>query len=149
MVESVEDENEEDDKNAGVEPPLRRSVRDRKEKEIFDPSSYLQTNTEEKKVTFEDQVPKQKILEEYEYNLFTQSLDSNKKLKYSYTTIRIIANVMVDIRSETMEREASFVQQYPLKRGLKVFGETGKEAALKEVDQLYKRSIFTPMKSKI
>ena len=51
-----EDENEEDDGNAGVEPPLRRSVRDRKEKKIFDPSSYLQTNTEEKKVKFEDQV---------------------------------------------------------------------------------------------
>ena len=49
-------ENEEDDGNAGVEPPLRRFMRDRKEKEIFDPSSYLQTNTEEKKVGFEDQV---------------------------------------------------------------------------------------------
>ena len=51
-----ENENEEDDGNAGVEPPLRRSVRDRKEKEIFDPSSYLQTSTEEKKVGFEDHV---------------------------------------------------------------------------------------------
>ena len=94
-----EDENEEDDGNTGVEPPLRRSVRDRKEKEIFDPSSYLQTNTEEKKVKFEDQVKKQEIIEEHEYNLFTQSLDSNKKLEYSDTTMRIIAIVMVDIRN--------------------------------------------------
>ena len=49
-VEPAEDGNEEDDGNLGVEPPLRRSMRDRKEKEIFDSSSYLQTNTEEKKV---------------------------------------------------------------------------------------------------
>jgi len=93
-------------------------------------------------------VPKQKVLEEHEYNLFTQSLDSNKKLEYSDITMRIIANVMVDIRSKTMERGASFVQQYPLKKGLKVFGEAGIEAALKEVDQLYKRSCFTPINVK-
>jgi len=31
---------------------------------------------------------------------------------------------------------------------LKVFGEAGKEAALKEVDQLYTRSCFTPINVK-
>ena len=62
-VEPAEDENEneEDDGNLGVEPPLRRSMRDRKEKEIFDSSSYLQTNTEEKKVGFEDQVKNKRL----------------------------------------------------------------------------------------
>ena len=62
--------------------------------------------------------------------MFTQSLDSNKKLEYSDTMMRIIANVMMDIRNKTMERGASFAQQYPLKKGLKVFGEAGKVAAL-------------------
>ena len=62
--------------------------------------------------------------------------------------MRIIANVMVDIRNKTMESGASFAQQYPLKKGLKVFGEAGKVAALKEVDQLYKRSCFTPINVK-
>ena len=67
--------------------------------------------------------------------MFTQSLDSNKKLEYSDATMRIIADVMVDMRSKTMECGASFyVQQYTLKKGLKVFGEAGKELVLKEVD---------------
>ena len=77
--------------------------------------------------------------------MFTQSLDTNKKLEYSDTTMRIIANVMMDIRNKTMESGASFAQQYPLKKGLKVFGDAGKVAALKEVDQLYKRLSFAPI----
>jgi len=48
--------------------------------------------------------------------------------------MRIIADVMVDMRSKTMECGACFVQQYTLKKGLKVFGEAGKELVLKEVD---------------
>ena len=55
---------------------------------------------------------------------------------------------MVDIRNKTMESGASFAQQQPFKKGLKVFGEAGKVAALKEVDQLYKRSCFTPINVK-
>ena len=62
--------------------------------------------------------------------------------------MRITVNVMVDIRNKTMERGASFAQQYPLKKGLQVFGEAGKVAALKEVDQLYKRSCLTPINVK-
>ena len=51
----------------------------------------------------------------------------------------------MDIRNKTMESGASFAQQYPLKKGLKVFGEAGKVAASKEVDQLYKRLSFAPI----
>ena len=43
---------------------------------------------------------------------------------------------------------ASYLQQYILQKGLKVFQEAGEEAATKEMDQLHKRNCFTPVSIK-
>jgi hypothetical protein len=43
---------------------------------------------------------------------------------------------------------ASFAQQYMLQKGLKVFGNKGHEASMKEIDQLHKRTCFAPLKVK-
>jgi hypothetical protein len=43
---------------------------------------------------------------------------------------------------------ASFVQQYILQKGLKVFGQKGHDALKKEIDQLHKRTCFALLKVK-
>ena len=40
---------------------------------------------------------------------------------------------------------ASFVQQYILREGLKVFGKPGYDAAMKEIEQLHSRESFEPV----
>jgi hypothetical protein len=43
---------------------------------------------------------------------------------------------------------ASFAQQCMLQKGLKVFGNKGHEALIKEMDQLHKKTCFAPFKVK-
>jgi hypothetical protein len=42
----------------------------------------------------------------------------------------------------------SFAQQYMLQKGLKVFGNKGHKASMKEIDQLHKRTCSAPLKVK-
>ena len=37
------------------------------------------------------------------------------------------------------------MQQYTLQKGLKIFKKKGRNAAVKEVDQLHRRTAFTPI----
>ena len=60
----------------------------------------------------------------------------------------LIARYIVDINTMTTIRGSAFAQQYLLDKGLKVFGKKGRGAASKEMDQLHKRSCFTPISIK-
>ena len=50
---------------------------------------------------------------------------------------------MDDINNRVTPCGVSFVQQFLLHKGLKVFGEHGHEAATKEMDQLHRQNCFT------
>ena len=56
---------------------------------------------------------------------------------------------MVDINGSVTRRGLaiveSFAQQYILEKGLKKFGNKGEQAAYKEMEQLHKRTCFTPI----
>ena len=41
--------------------------------------------------------------------------------------------------------EHSFLQQYGLEKGIKKFGQKGKDAALKELEQMHNRECFVPV----
>jgi hypothetical protein len=43
---------------------------------------------------------------------------------------------------------ASFAQQYIMQKGLKLFGEQGKDGVNKEMAQLHQRGCFTPVSIK-
>jgi hypothetical protein len=60
----------------------------------------------------------------------------------------LIARFIQDITMNVNEHGASFTQQYMLQKELKVFGKKGHEALMKEIDQLHKRTCFTPLKVK-
>ena len=59
----------------------------------------------------------------------------------------MMATIMCNINSATKRQGMSFVQcfaqQYNLKEGLKKFGDKGKKATKKELNQLHKQMCFT------
>ncbi|CAJ1944703.1 unnamed protein product [Cylindrotheca closterium] len=80
------------------------------------------------------------------HNLMFQLSGTEKKVTYNVDESLVISRVMQQICDEVYTRDGvSFIQQYYLNKGLKIFKERGKEAALKELDQLIKRSCWTPI----
>ena len=78
------------------------------------------------------------------HNILTQGIDRNKMLEYDEVSGILTARFINELRNKVDKHGASFAQQYMLKKGLKVFGESGKKAASKELDQLHQRSCFAP-----
>ena len=66
-------------------------------------------------------------------------------MEYDIYEATVIAWNMNDLNQKITIQGACFVQQYILKKGLEKFGEEGKKAAMKELDQLHKRNCFTPI----
>ena len=86
--------------------------------------------------------------------------DEHKNKVYSPDKANIIARAMLQIYKHAQLHVAEFVQQhlaeykafaqqyaqqYSFEKGLKIFEEQGKEAAMAELDQLYCRVCFTPI----
>jgi hypothetical protein len=55
----------------------------------------------------------------------------------------LMGRLIYDLNNKVVRQGASFAQQYLLNKGLKVFGQKGHDASMKEMDQLHRRS-FTP-----
>ena len=77
----------------------------------------------------------------YDYDGRNHDFDT----EYSTHLAMMIARVIHDINSKVTVHGACFSQQYILQRGLHKFKEAGMEAAKKEVDQLHRRSCYTPL----
>ena len=60
---------------------------------------------------------------------------------YTQEEAQVIARVMC-LHSIKEDSKRSFAQTYSLKKGLKVFGQKGKEGAYKEMNQLHNRIVF-------
>ena len=72
------------------------------------------------------------------HNLIAQvHPNPNKDVEYKITHAMLNARCVDNINNRVTTRGASFVQQFLLHKGLKVFGEHGHEAATKEMDQLH------------
>ena len=103
-----------------------------------------------KKVTFkldqEARIMRALLQLEACHNIFVQT-NNDREIEYDYCLAAVIAMVMnkLNERHRTADVKANFGPQYPFQRGLKVFGEKGKKAALKELKQLHDRVCFTPI----
>ena len=87
---------------------------------------------------------------EYCHNLIAQvHPNPNEDVEYKITHAMLIARCMDDINNRVTTRGASFMQQFLLHKGLKVFGEHSHEAATKEMDQLHQQICFTPIVERI
>ena len=108
--------------------------------------SYVQDSKTMAKVTFKDEGTGKL---EYCHNLITQvHPNPNEDVEYATSHAMLIARVMDDINSKVSVQGASFAQQYILQKGLKVFGNRGRQASTKEMDQLHRRNCFTPISVK-
>ena len=67
-------------------------------------------------------------------------------MEYDTCHAMMVARLIDDIQKNMNMQGASFVQQYILQKGVKVFGDPGKQAAIREIDQLYQRNCFTPIR---
>jgi len=79
-------------------------------------------------------------------NHFLDELDDKieKITDYDCFEVKVIGTCMMHYQ-QTCENEFSFIQQYGLMKGLKLFGKKGRQAALKEVKQLHDREVFEPI----
>ena len=82
----------------------------------------MQDNTTTDKVTFEDNRVTGNL--EYCHNLITQvHPNPQEDVEYGMMHAMLIARVMDKINSKVLIQGASFVQQYILQKGLKVFSD--------------------------
>jgi hypothetical protein len=86
-----------------------------------------------------------KKLEQSHILTVDESMEEEAYIEYDRDIAMIAAQTMIKINQMTMDQGANFAQQYIVQRGLKKFGDKGKQAASKEMDQLHKRNCFTPM----
>ena len=49
------------------------------------------------------------------------------------------------VQKHTTEYTTQFAQQYIYEKGIKIFGKRGKQATIKEWDQLHRRKCFVPI----
>jgi hypothetical protein len=86
---------------------------------------------------------------EYCHNLVAQvKPDEEMTIEYGSNKAMLIARFIQDITMNVNKHRESFAQQYMLQKGLKVFGNKGHEALMKEIGQLHKRTCIAPLKVK-
>ena len=143
---------EEDTEAESQGSELRRSTRTSRPVSRLEPTmlgqSYLQagTRTTKKKVRFVEDKLRQL---EYCHNLISQvKPDESQTIEYGTSHAMVIARLIQDITTKVIAHGASFAQQYILQKGLKVFGDKGREASKKEIDQLHRRTCFAPINVK-
>jgi hypothetical protein len=148
-----EEEGTEDDRTAVISKQetesqgseLRRSARESRPVSRLEPNMsgklYLQkVDMTKKKVVFTEDELKQL---EYCHNLVSQVKPEKEQIiEYGSSQAMLIARFIQDITMNVNQHGASFVQQYILQKGLKVFGKQGHKASKKEIDQLHKRTCF-------
>jgi hypothetical protein len=107
---------------------------------------YIQNDKRKKRVSF----AKDKLRQlEHCHNLVAQVRpDEEMNIEHGSDEAMLIARFIQDITINVNKHGASFAQQYMLQKGLKVFGNKGHKASMKEMDQLHKRTCFAPLKVK-
>ena len=72
----------------------------------------------------------------------------NDNLEYLPSEAMLIARLMTDIQDKMTKHGASFAQQYIMQKGLKIFGERGRNGVNNEMAQLHQRGCFSPVSVK-
>jgi hypothetical protein len=91
---------------------------------------YMQNNKKKRKVSFVKDKKKQL---EYCHNLVAQVRPADKKItEYGSNQSMLVARFIQDITMHVNLHRASFVQQYILQKGLKVFGKKGPELEISD-----------------
>ena len=71
--------------------------------------------------------------------------DTGEDYEYTGTEAIVFVQYMIEMNNKSRTQGVSFVQQYLLRKGLKLFGDRGREATKAEIEQLHERECFAPM----
>jgi hypothetical protein len=132
-----------EDENSTATESTRRSTRETKPIERLEPAMTGKPYAQQKiQVTFK--ADEEGHLE-YCHNLVVQTKpDPSQSKEYNPQDAMLLARLIYDLNNKVAREGALFAQQYLLNKGLKVFGQKGHDASMKEMDQLHRRSCFTP-----
>jgi len=134
---TVTDESSEDSESENTSRPQRT----RKAPDRLSPSNFNQVKM--KTIKFADD---EFYKLEMRHNLTTQTKpDPDSSMEYDPNFAMVIARFITELNSRGTANGVSFGQQHILQKGLKIFGERGSAAALKEVKQLHDRICFSPI----
>ena len=79
-----------------------------------------------------------------QHHLHTQA---HCREEYTTDNAKVIAMTICYMNEKFIDKEAfHFVQSYRLRKGLKKFGQKGRDAAYKEMKQLHDRVVFEPIR---
>ena len=143
----VQESEDEDD-----EPSLRRSTRTRTPVDRLSYKQRVLRNRLRGALLIEQELRKPKAIRfnddvcnrgSKQYHLNVTETDMN--LGYSMDEAAVLARAICSMRHGAIVHGASYMQQYLLNKGLKVFGEEGKKAATLEAEQMIKRNCFEPI----
>ena len=122
--ESAEEEGNNEDSNQDQhQQQIRRSTRVRKPATYLSPTVKGQTHNDVS-------------------HILVQS--SDKIIHYTEETAHVIARIITRINELSIDKE-SFLQVFGVEKGIKVFGEKGKQAAYGEIQQMHERGSFIPI----
>ena len=79
------------------------------------------------------------------HNLISKDVKKKRVSEYGLRTGKVIARTISALRNNIANSESSHAQQYMLKKGLKIFGQKGKAAAMAELLQQHQRACFEPV----
>ena len=114
----------------GSHNSLRRSTRDKYKPIRLDPSpANVQVK---KKVCFTE-----------DYNLM--AVEPENDIEYTVNIAGVAARHIHSVNEKAMANGTSLGQQYIVQKGLKLFGQKGREAAASEMGQLHNRECFHPI----
>ena len=82
---------------------------------------------------------------ESKYNLAFQQIGSDRKVNYGADKAVLMGRLIHQIKEKIQNEGVSFIQQYYLNKGIKIFGERGQKAAEEELEQLVERNCWTPI----
>jgi hypothetical protein len=130
---------DESDDGSRMESNLRRSTRVTKPIIRLDPSAHVKGKQH---VTWDEATLHVQM--EKRHNI--ETTETTKTIEYEDYMAPIAVNIMAQLILKVSERGyASFAQQYILQKGLKKFGQAGRKAVMKELDQLDGRVCFEPI----
>ncbi|CAJ1956178.1 unnamed protein product [Cylindrotheca closterium] len=107
-------------------------------------------DTQTKRAQLQGNQKYERSIRERMHNLAFQQVGNTNKGEYDADKALVVARVIQQIRDGVNggingQDGVLFIQQYYLNKGLKICKEQGKDAAIKELDQLIKRSCWTPI----
>ena len=86
---------------------------------------------------------------EMSHNIIINDASKHEEVEYNPNLAMMIGRVICDINANVqcrgMDFVQSFAQQYILPKGLKKLREKGEAGVWKELEQLHKRTCFTPV----